>query len=65
MYCQCITSTDRLFIDEGDKFLWLSRGDLKGETESAITRAQDQVLQTAYHETKTLQREKHSKCRLS
>jgi hypothetical protein len=39
---------DRLFISEGDKFLWLSRGDLNGETESAITTAQDQVLQTEY-----------------
>ena len=34
---------------------WLSRGDLKGETVSQITAAQDQVLQTKYHVTKMLQ----------
>jgi hypothetical protein len=31
--------------------LWLSRGDLKGETASEITAAQDQTLKTKYHVT--------------
>jgi len=38
-------------------------GDLKGATESEITAAQDQVLQTNYHSTKILQTETDSKCR--
>jgi hypothetical protein len=36
-------------------FLWLSKGDLKAETESEIVAAQDQALQTKYHATKILQ----------
>jgi hypothetical protein len=32
-------------------FLWLLRGDLKGETESEIIAAQDQASQTKYHTT--------------
>jgi len=39
---------DVLLIGEEDTFLWLSRGDLKGETESRIIAAQDQALQTKY-----------------
>jgi hypothetical protein len=45
-------------------FLWLSKGDVKGETESEIIAAQDQALQTKYHATKILQTETDSKCRL-
>ena len=45
-------------------FLWLYRGDLKGETESEIIAAQDQALQTKYHATKILQTETDKKCRL-
>jgi len=36
-------------------FQWLSRGDLKAETESDVIAAQDQVLQTKYSITYTLQ----------
>jgi len=35
-------------------FLWLSKGDLKAETESEIVPAQDQALQTKYYATKIL-----------
>jgi hypothetical protein len=35
---------DRQLIGEEDTFLWLSRGDLKGGTESEITTAQVQEL---------------------
>jgi hypothetical protein len=45
-------------------FLWLSKGDLKAETESEIVAAQDQALQTKYHATKLLQMETDNKCRL-
>jgi len=41
-------------------FLWLSRGDLKGETENEIIAAQDQELQTKYHATNLLQTETDS-----
>jgi len=37
-----------LLIGEEDTLLWLSRGDLQGETGSAIIAAQDQALQTKY-----------------
>jgi hypothetical protein len=50
---------DRELISEGD-----TRGDLKGETGSEIIAAQDQALQTKYHETRMLQTERDSKCRL-
>ena len=51
-------------IGEEDTFLWLSRGDLKGETEGEIVAANDQALQTKYHATKMSQTERSSKCRL-
>jgi hypothetical protein len=65
MHGQCIRSIDKHLISEEDTFLWLSKGDLKAETESEIVAAQDQALQTKYHATKILQTEKDSKCRLS
>ena len=34
--------------------LWLSKGDLKAETESEIVAAQDQALQIKYYATKIL-----------
>jgi hypothetical protein len=46
---QYIRSTDRQLIGEEDTLLWLSRGDLKAETESEILAKQDQALQTKYH----------------
>ena len=49
-------------IREEDKFLWLSKGDLKAETESEIVAAKDQALQTKYYATKNLNTD--SKCRL-
>jgi hypothetical protein len=63
MHGQYTESTDKQFIREGDTFLWLSRGDLKGETESEIIVAQDQALQTKYRANEILQTETDSKCR--
>ena len=62
MHGQYITNIDRQVIGEEDTFLWLSKGDLKAETE--IVAAQDQVLKTKYYVTKILNTETDSKCRL-
>ena len=51
MHGQYIRNTDRQLISEEDTFLWLSKGDLKAETESEIVAAQDQALQTTYYAT--------------
>ena len=61
---QYIRNIDRQLISEEDTFLWLSKGDLKAETESEIVAAQDQALQTKYYATKVLNKETDSKCRL-
>jgi len=64
MHGQCIRNIDRQLIGEEDTFLWLSKGELKAETESEIVATQDQALQTKYYATKILNRETDSKCRL-
>jgi len=46
MHGQYIRNIDRQLISEEDTFLWLSKGDLKAETESVIVAAQDQARQT-------------------
>jgi len=51
---QYISNIDRQLISEEDTFLWLSKGELKAETESEIVAAQDQALQTKYYATKIL-----------
>jgi hypothetical protein len=56
---------DRQLIGEVDTYLQLSRGDLKGQTESELIAPQDQALQTKYHATKILQTETVSHCILS
>ena len=61
---QYIRSMDRQLIGGEDTLLWLSRGDLKGETDSEIIAAQDQALQIKYHATKILQTETDSECRV-
>jgi len=55
---------NRQLTSEEDTFLWLSKGDLKAETESKIVAAQDQALNTKYYATKILHTETDSKCRL-
>jgi hypothetical protein len=55
--------TDSL-IGEEDRFLWLSKENLKAETESEIVAAQNQTIQTEYYATKILNTQTDSKCRL-
>ena len=60
MHGQCIRNIDRQLIrspfdsQRNVSFLWLSKGDLKAETESEIVAAQDQALQMKYYATKLL-----------
>jgi hypothetical protein len=46
---------DRQLIIEEDTFLWLSKADLKAETESEIMAAQDQTLknEVLHHQNTT------------
>ena len=53
MHGQYIRNIDRQLISEEDTFLWLSKRDLKAETESVIVAAQDRVLHTKYYATKS------------
>jgi len=64
MHGQYIRNIVRHLTSEEDTFLWLSKGDLKAETESEIVAAHDQALQTKYYMTKILNTEIDSKCRL-
>jgi hypothetical protein len=64
MHRQYIRNMDRQLISEEDTFLWLSKGDLKAETESKIVAAHDQALNMKYYTTKILHTEMDSKCRL-
>jgi len=52
MLGQYIRNIERQLINEKDTFLWLSKGDLKAETESEIVAAQDQAIQTKCYATK-------------
>jgi hypothetical protein len=56
-----LLSMDRQLIIEEDTFLWLSREDLKGGTESEIIAAQDQALQTKHHAQKKYKRKQLAK----
>ena len=64
MHGQYIRNIHRQLISEEDTLLWLSKGDLKAETESEIVATQDQALQTKYYTTKMLNTETDNKCRL-
>ena len=64
LHGQYIRNIDRQLISEEDTLLWLSKGDLKAETESEIVAAQDQALQTKHYATKMFNTETDSKCRL-
>jgi len=63
MHWQYIRNINRRLISEEETFLWLSKGDLKAETEGEILAAQYQALQTKYYATKILSTETDRKCR--
>ena len=65
MHGQYIRNMDRQLIGEEDTVLWLSKGDIKAETESEIVAVQDQALQTKYYVTKIFSTETDSKCTLA
>ena len=46
MHGQYVRNMDRQLISEEYTVLWLSKGDMKAETESEIVAAQDQALHT-------------------
>jgi hypothetical protein len=48
MHGQYIKKMDRQLISEEDTIIWLSKENLKAETESEIVAAQDQALHTKY-----------------
>ena len=58
MHGQYIRSTDRQLISEEDMFLWLSRGDLKGETESKGITTKEQALQKKLSCNKNIYKQK-------
>ena len=64
MHGKYLRNIGRQLISEEDTFLWLSKGDIKAETESEVVAAQDQALQTKYYAAKILSTETYSKCRL-
>ena len=64
MHGQYIRNMDRQLISEEGTLLWLSKGDLKAETEGEIVAAQDQALNTKYYAKIILHTETDNKCRL-
>jgi hypothetical protein len=63
-YGQHNISAARQLFGEEDAFLWLTRGDLKGETENGITAAPDKALRTKCRATKILRTETDKICSL-
>jgi hypothetical protein len=55
---------DEGLTDKEQSYRWLKFGNIKGETESTIMAAQDQVISTNYFRTKILKREIESRCRI-
>lgn len=51
-------------IDKENTVKWLTRSDVKGETESLIIAAQDQAINTKYHSRRILGQNVDSKCRI-
>jgi hypothetical protein len=63
LHGQYIRSTERQLVSEEVTLLRLSRGELKGETESELITAQDLVLQAKHRSTKILQQVANVDCK--
>ena len=55
---------DKPYVDQESTNCWLAKSDLKGETESLITAAQDQALKTRNYQKYILGQDIDSTCRL-
>jgi len=64
MHGQLPRNLDEKLVDIEQSYRWLISGDIKGETESKIVAAHDQVISTNYFKKKILKEEIESKCRL-
>jgi len=64
MHGQLPRNLDEKLVDIEQSYRSLKSGDIKGETESTIVAAQDQVISTNYFKNKILKEETESKCRL-
>ena len=64
MHGQLPRNLDEMLMDTEQSHRWLKSGDMKGETESKIVAAQDEVISTNCFKNKILKEETESKCRL-
>jgi predicted RNA-binding protein with RPS1 domain len=64
LHGQYLTNTQKPYVDQESTHLWLTSGDLKGETEGYIIAAQDQSLMTRNYQHNILHQGTDDLCRL-
>lgn len=64
LHRQFIQNFGNATVDRESSVQWLTKCDLKGETESLIIAAQDQALQTKYYKKMILHQDTDSSCRM-